>query len=180
MDTSVTTDKKKQREFFSSLRQSIQEPRLSQASQAIASFVRLLPKGSCVLSFVPFRSEVNINLANQILIEYFSLALPKIDNHELTPVQVPSLNDLAKIVHPLRLAEFDLPHISPQEITHVLVPALAFDEDNYRLGYGGGCYDRWLAKYPHLISIGIGFKEQKTASLPRESHDMPLSQVFLA
>ncbi|EPP32963.1 putative formyltetrahydrofolate cycloligase, partial [Chlamydia psittaci 84-8471/1] len=50
MDTSVTTDKNKQREFFSSLRQSIQEPRLSQASQAIAAFVRLLPKGSCVLS----------------------------------------------------------------------------------------------------------------------------------
>ncbi|QXE26667.1 5-formyltetrahydrofolate cyclo-ligase [Chlamydia buteonis] len=180
MDTSVTTDKKKQRKFFSSLRQSIQEPRLSQASQAMASFVRLLPKGSCVLSFVPFRSEVNINLANQILIEQFSLALPKIDNHELTPVQVSSLNNLSKIVHPLRLAEFNLKYISPQDITHVLVPALAFDNDNYRLGYGGGFYDRWLAKHPHLISIGLGFREQKTTILSRESHDIPLSQVFLA
>ncbi|ADZ18563.1 5-formyltetrahydrofolate cyclo-ligase [Chlamydia psittaci] len=180
MDTSVTTDKNKQREFFSSLRQSIQEPRLSQASQAIAAFVRLLPKGSCVLSFVPFRSEININLANQILIEDFSLALPKIDNHELTPVLVSSLNTLSKIVHPLRISEFNLHCISPQDITHVLVPGLAFDNDNYRLGYGGGCYDRWLANYPHLISIGVGFREQKTPILPRESHDIPLSQLFLA
>ncbi|WP_375793782.1 5-formyltetrahydrofolate cyclo-ligase [Chlamydia sp. 12-01] len=180
MDTSVIAEKKKQREFFTSLRQSIQEPRLSQASLAVAAFIRELPKGSFVLSFIPFRSEININSANQILINEFSLALPQIHDRELIPVHVPSLAVLSKLTHPLRLSEFNLGPILPQQITHVLVPALAFDNANYRLGYGGGCYDRWLAKNPHPITIGVGFKEQKTPILPREVHDIPLSQVFFA
>ncbi|QVE49515.1 5-formyltetrahydrofolate cyclo-ligase [Chlamydia crocodili] len=180
MNTSVIAEKKKQREFFTSLRQSIQEPRLSQASQAVASFIQKFPEGSFVLSFVPFQSEINIDLANRILINKFSLALPQMQNHELTPVHVPSLEVLSKLTHPLRLSKFKLGTIQPQQITHVLVPALAFDNNNYRLGYGGGCYDRWLAVNSHPITIGLGFKEQKTHLLPREDHDIPLSQVFLA
>ncbi|MEF9496827.1 5-formyltetrahydrofolate cyclo-ligase [Chlamydia sp. 04-14] len=180
MDTSVIAEKKKQREFFISLRQSIQEPRLSQAAQAVASFIRELPKGSFVLSFIPFQSEINIDLANRILINEFSLALPQTQDYQLTPVHVPSLEVLSKLTHPLRISEFNLEPIEPQQITHVLVPALAFDDNNYRLGYGGGYYDRWLALNSHPTTIGIGFKEQKTLILPREDHDIPLSQVFFA
>ncbi|SYX09454.1 Probable 5-formyltetrahydrofolate cyclo-ligase,5-formyltetrahydrofolate cyclo-ligase family protein,5-formyltetrahydrofolate cyclo-ligase,5-formyltetrahydrofolate cyclo-ligase family [Chlamydia poikilotherma] len=180
MNTSVIAEKKKRREFFTSLRQSIQEPRLSQASQAVAAFIRELPKGSLVLSFISFRSEINIDLANRILINEFSLAIPQTQNHELIPVHVPSLKVLSNLTHPLRLSEFNLEPIQPQQITHVLIPALAFDNDNYRLGYGGGCYDRWLAVNSHPITIGVGFKEQKTLILPREDHDISLSQVFLA
>nr|WP_232500665.1 5-formyltetrahydrofolate cyclo-ligase [Chlamydia felis] len=176
----IIAEKKKQRKLFSSLRQSIQEPRLSQAAQAVASFVSDFPQESFVLSFIPFRSEINIDLANQILVQKFSLALPQVNNHELTPIQVPSLEVLFKITHPLYLSEFNLKPISSKEITHVLIPALAFDDDLYRLGYGGGCYDRWLEKNPHPITIGVGFKEQKIRVLPREPHDIPLSQVFLA
>lgn len=180
MNTSVITEKKKQREFFTSLRQSIQEPRLSQASQAVAAFIRKLPKGSFVLSFIPFRSEINIHLTNSILINEFSLALPQMHGDQLHPVHMPSLEALSKLTHPLRLSEFNLEPVPPKQITHVLVPALAFDHNNYRLGYGGGCYDRWLAIHSHPITIGVGFKEQKTLILPREAHDIPLSQVFLA
>ncbi|WP_348663441.1 5-formyltetrahydrofolate cyclo-ligase [Chlamydia vaughanii] len=178
MDSSATA-KKQQREFFISLRHSIQEPRISAASLAVAAFVRELPKGSFVLSFLPFRGEINVNLANRILVEEFSLALPQIDNNELSPVHIPTIEVLSELSHPLHLPQFNLEFVSPERITHVLVPALAFDNEGYRLGYGGGYYDRWLAMHPHLLTIGVGYLEQKTEVLPKEPHDIPVAKIFL-
>src|SRR5579863_9518960 len=58
----------------------------------------------------------------------------------------------------------------------LLVPLLAFDAQGFRLGYGGGFYDRTLAllKVP---AIGIAYAGQEVASLPRGPHDMALTLV---
>ena len=58
----------------------------------------------------------------------------------------------------------------------LLVPLLAFDPSGYRLGYGGGFYDRTLAllKVP---AIGIAYAGQQMASLPHEPHDRSLDMV---
>ena len=61
----------------------------------------------------------------------------------------------------------------------VVVPGVAFDEDNNRLGRGEGCYDRFLEKLPPRIpTIGLCFDFQKVMSLPRDSHDFPVSKVI--
>ena len=62
---------------------------------------------------------------------------------------------------------------------HALVPLLAFDDDGYRLGYGGGFYDRTLAGLRvdgagPLLAIGIGLEAQRRPMLPREPFDQPL------
>lgn len=59
----------------------------------------------------------------------------------------------------------------------LLVPLLAFDSSGYRLGYGGGFYDRTLAllKVP---AIGIAYAGQEVASLPSEPHDRSLDMVL--
>ncbi len=59
-----------------------------------------------------------------------------------------------------------------------LVPALAVDREGYRLGYGGGYYDRYFASHPHLLRIGIVYFGQLTERLPREETDVPLDGVF--
>lgn len=58
----------------------------------------------------------------------------------------------------------------------LLVPLLAFDAEGYRLGHGGGFYDRTLAllKVP---AIGIAYAGQEVASLPRGAHDMALNMI---
>ena len=58
----------------------------------------------------------------------------------------------------------------------VIVPMLAFDEANYRLGYGGGYYDRYL-KYFNGLKIGVAFDEQY-GELCIESFDMPLDIII--
>lgn len=56
----------------------------------------------------------------------------------------------------------------------VLVPLLAFDDDGYRLGYGGGYYDRTLSALRAggtVLAVGIGYESQRTPPLPRSETD---------
>lgn len=53
-----------------------------------------------------------------------------------------------------------------------IVPALSFDENGYRMGYGGGYYDRFLRGYDG-ISVGICY-DDFLGEIPREEHDLPV------
>ena len=62
----------------------------------------------------------------------------------------------------------------------ILVPLLAFDSHGYRLGYGGGFYDRYLSEHRAkrtIRAIGIAYAGQKVDELPREPTDEPLDAV---
>ena len=60
----------------------------------------------------------------------------------------------------------------------LLVPLLAFDAEGYRLGYGGGFYDRTLAAWPAVRAIGIAYAGQQVAFIPRDAHDRTLTAVL--
>lgn len=64
----------------------------------------------------------------------------------------------------------------------VLVPLLAFDRQGFRLGYGGGYYDRTLESLrrgnPKLLAIGLAFDEQEVDAVPHGSHDQRLDWVL--
>lgn len=64
-----------------------------------------------------------------------------------------------------------------RRIDLVAVPGLGFDRDGYRLGYGGGVYDRLLDLTPGAAHVGLFFASQRVNHLPRESHDLPLKAV---
>ena len=63
----------------------------------------------------------------------------------------------------------------------LLVPLLAFDVQGYRLGYGGGHYDRTLSnlrRHGPVIAIGLAYAGQEVASLPHEATDEKLDMVL--
>lgn len=61
----------------------------------------------------------------------------------------------------------------------ILVPTLAFDKDYYRLGWGGGFYDRFLAVQPQAIKIGLCFQNGLVKDgIPHEPYDIPLDKVI--
>ena len=66
-------------------------------------------------------------------------------------------------------------------IDMVVVPGIAFDKNNHRLGRGAGYYDRFLGTLPkHIPTIGLAFDFQIVDALHmREEHDVPLSQVVV-
>lgn len=60
----------------------------------------------------------------------------------------------------------------------IIVPLLGFDGENYRLGNGGGWYDRFLHRQPQAVKIGLGFKLARFAVIPHEKHDIAMDIVL--
>ncbi|TAG88367.1 MAG: 5-formyltetrahydrofolate cyclo-ligase [Oscillatoriales cyanobacterium] len=73
----------------------------------------------------------------------------------------------------------DAPQIDQSEVDLILVPAVGCDLRGYRLGYGGGYYDRMFSKaeWESKIAIGIIFEFASIAQLPVDSWDQPLHGI---
>ncbi|MDA7803867.1 5-formyltetrahydrofolate cyclo-ligase [Crocinitomix sp.] len=129
--------------------------------------------------YLPMGSEININpfiqyaLDNKItVIAPKTLARPNLENRKLT-----SLTALEKgvygTVHPSN------PEIYNGEIDLIVIPGLAIDKNNYRLGYGGGYYDTFLTQYPAAKKVGIYYPFQLVDKVPTEPHDMQLDLALI-
>jgi len=61
----------------------------------------------------------------------------------------------------------------------VLVPCLGFTREGFRLGYGGGYFDRWLAAHPHVTAVGTAWSvgELAAGDFEPQPHDQPLMLV---
>ena len=82
---------------------------------------------------------------------------------------------------PLAPDRYDIPtptdgdFVTPQAI---LLPVNAFDAAGFRIGYGGGFFDRTLASLtPRPLAIGVGFDFQQVASTRPQAHDLPLDAI---
>jgi len=67
--------------------------------------------------------------------------------------------------------------IAPGKLDLVIVPALTYDVAGYRLGHGGGHYDRYLADVT-AYTIGLARDRLIKEKLPRESHDIAVKCVM--
>lgn len=115
---------------------------------------KLQSKG-VILSFSPIGSEIDLGPLNQILAAENRLFLVPYRFDSL--VQVP-------------LSKIDC----------ILVPGLGFDREKYRIGYGKGYYDRFLAQTGDILTIGVGFQEQLCEELlPRDPWDIPVKELIL-
>lgn len=91
------------------------------------------------------------------------------------------------IAHPTRaFAATDVdsdhfPIVPAEALDMIIVPLVAFDRAGARLGYGGGCYDRYLPTLsPACQIIGIAFDEQRVDHVPTDAHDLPLPHIISA
>ena len=91
------------------------------------------------------------------------------------------------IAHPTRaFAATDIdssrfPIVPAEALDMIVVPLVAFDRTGTRLGYGGGCYDRYLPMLSPVCQIvGIAFDEQRVDHIPTDAHDLPLPHIISA
>ena len=91
------------------------------------------------------------------------------------------------IAHPARaFAATDIdsslfPIVPAEALDMAVVPLVAFDRTGARLGYGGGCYDRYLPTVaPKCQIVGIAFDEQRVDHVPTDAHDLPLPHIISA
>lgn len=151
-------------------------------AERLLSDERLLSAGT-VLGFFSMRDEVAMEKILRRLLELGKrVALPLVTGPgRMEAVELKSFADLAP-------GDFNIPTvreaareiISPEELDCVIVPAVAFSEDGYRLGMGGGFYDRYLARAGNASRLAAVFDCQifPGEDFPREEHDQQVDAVF--
>lgn len=158
-------------------RKSISEAKRQYASSLI--FHRLLPllEGVQVVGmYVSLKHEVDTRgLLEWCWTQGKRVAIPKVTSQGLVFVEMHNLTLTRRVgklgvVEPLVSDPIDAP------IDLMVVPMLAFDDQAYRLGYGGGYYDRYLSSYQG-VSVGVCFDFDHERDLPRESHDVPCDLI---
>ena len=86
--------------------------------------------------------------------------------------------------YPMHLGKIGVPEPYQKKKVYpdiILVPVVAFDTDNNRLGYGGGYYDRYIEKIKKIkkiLTIGVAFSFQKTKKIPINSYDRKLDFIL--
>ena len=130
-------------------------------------------------AYLPMGKEINITpLLEKLLAKNITVVTPKtLPKRKLENRVLSSLSEIEKGV-------FGTTHpSSPKEYTGtfdlIIIPGLAFDNRNYRLGYGGGYYDNFLVSHPKAYKIGIFYPSQKVNKVPTETHDICLDEILI-
>jgi len=150
------------------------------AHAAANAFLDGVPLGptDIVAAYWPIREELDVKpLLTRLMDSFQPVCLPVVVGAE-EPLDM-RLWEQGAPLYPSGFGTLAPSEMAPRvDPDVVIVPLLAFDATGTRLGYGGGYYDRTLArmkKRPRLI--GFAFAGQELASIPREPHDLPLDAV---
>ena len=122
--------------------------------------------------FYPFNAEIDIKALKH---EHAEFAYPKMVNNNIVFITV---NNLTKWeINSFGINEPVSGKIVSDEIDLLIVPALAINESNFRVGYGKGYYDKFILKHQPKYTIGIIYDELK---LPfnEDKWDIPLDEVI--
>lgn len=142
-----------------------------------------------VLFYVSFGSEVDTHpLIKKAFKDKKRVAVPLVNGQTLDIKQITSFSQLKPGAMGILEPSEKQPSINPAEINVIIVPGIAFDKKHFRLGYGGGYYDRLLSQYSvnhqpstvnsSITSIGLAFQEQIVEKLPVDKHDQKVDFII--
>jgi 5-formyltetrahydrofolate cyclo-ligase len=130
------------------------------------------------LVFYSFGSEIPTrDIIGRLLQEGRRVLLPYMEGGEmlaaeLRPGQSPVVTSYGPKEPPDRVV------VDPTDVDVVIAPGLAFDRSGHRIGYGGGNYDRYLARLgPDATRVGIAFHVQVLSAVPHGPDDEPVDFV---
>ena len=188
------TDKALLRRRFEAARGSLTPEARAAAEEAITASLYALPawaSAPLVCGYLPVRGEIQtlpiweraaaegkgyalpVTVTGAKEGKMVFRSLPRYAPHELIPARY-GLSEPSEACPTLSLADF--------AGALILVPGLAFDDGGFRIGYGGGYYDRFLsalrAERVPVTTVGLVFEACRAATLPRESHDIPVDLIL--
>ena len=177
MLSSINDQKSQLRQHCKVIRKELGEEIRLRASRAICAHLAawdIFQAAETILTYMPMRSEVDLR---PLLTDFPQKRwlLPRIIPEEDHRMVFHPYDSQHLIQHPFGMAEPapDLSQVLPAEIQLVLVPGLAFDRSGWRLGYGGGFFDRFLENFSGL-SVGVVFRALLLETLPHGEHDIPV------
>jgi 5-formyltetrahydrofolate cyclo-ligase len=134
-------------------------------------------RDACVGFYWPFQGEIDLRgLVRNFIALGAKAALPVVVEKQ-QPMEFWSWQPQTKLVRGI----WNIPIPSernPVQPTILLVPLLGFDPAGYRLGYGGGYYDRTLATFAQKpLAIGIGYELGRLKTIYPQPHDVSMDAV---
>lgn len=180
----LATEKRKLREAMQAKRMALPHASMLAAARSIGRHFADHP----ILAFAPsfagyraMRGELDVmEVFKQMARFEKATALPCVTPEKTLIYRVWQLGD-PLIRHPLGMEE-PMPEAPLLEPAIILVPLLAFDGEGYRLGYGGGFYDRTISEAREGDSppkfIGVAYSMQEVDQVPTDDNDQPLDGIL--
>lgn len=132
----------------------------------------IIREAPVVFAYVSFKSEVDTHQIIESLISRGQrVAVPKIQDGVMMFYEIHSMDDLESgtmgILEPIVCED----EIVPQMHDVILVPGVVFDKRLYRIGYGGGFYDKYMAVHKNIKTVGLAYDIQIVDSIAIEPWD---------
>lgn len=179
----INTKKAALRKHFRAVRAAISHEEHKQKSLGVCRVLREeLPEFSTagtILFYYPLPHEIDIlplfDRARELGIR---CAFPRCraESGEMDFFYVDDLSELENGRFGIREPQLSAQRVEDFSDTLMLVPAMAFDRQGFRLGYGGGYYDRFLAAHP-IRTVGIAYEMLLVKELPRDKYDRAVDIV---
>ena len=136
-------------------------------------------QGKIIGGYYPYNYELDImKILNDFEKKNFLISLPKVRKNFKMDFFYWSVKE------PLKINKYGIAEPISNKIVYpniFIVPLIAYDEKLYRIGYGGGYYDRYLKKIKKrkkVITIGLAYSFQKVKKIPNNKHDIKLDFVI--
>ena len=148
-------------------------------SKIISTIKKKKIKNPIIGGYYPVNYEIDcLEILNFFEKKNYNISLPIIGKNNSMEFYKYSFKD------ELYLNKYGIPEPKKKKIVHpdiLFVPLVGFDDRLYRLGYGGGYYDRYLNKLDKIknfISIGLAFSFQKINRVPNDVFDKKLDMII--
>lgn len=133
--------------------------------------------GSTIAAYWPYRGEPDLRpFLEDMRRRGYQTALPVV-----VARSEPLVFRLWREGEPLERGIWDIPvPVSGEPVTPevVIAPLVGFDRQAYRLGYGGGYFDRTLASLPQALAIGVGYACAVLSTIHPQPFDIPMGRII--
>lgn len=134
-------------------------------------------KAKTIMFYVSFGSEVDTSGMIKESLKDKTVCVPVVKGNKIIPSVIKSINELDKknkygIPEPSEIKEID-----KNKIDIAIIPGVAFDKANSRIGYGKGYYDGFLKGFKGK-TVGLAFKLQVLEIIPKDEWDVKLDKVI--
>ncbi len=133
-----------------------------------------------IFTYINMGSEVQtINIINKSINDKKIIAVPLIiGKHNMVFIKINSFDGLVKNKLGIYEPVFDKNKIvDSNDKSLIIVPGVVFAENGYRIGYGGGYYDKYLSENVYMKAIGAAYNIQIAKSVPIDDYDIRLDCI---
>lgn len=178
--TIQATNKEILRKRFLEKRRALTKDEVSTSSMSVCKRVlesNWYKAADTVLAYMPIGKEVDIlPILKQGLADGKSVYLPKVQGKEMTFYKLEDLDALCSGVFGIPEPKDTTPLPSRKGL--MIVPGIVFSKAGFRIGYGGGYYDRYLQRAHQFVTVGVCYKLQLSDAIFPDVFDKQLDFVI--